>query len=778
MHSRVLITIFVLVVLGFTVWLIVGRGKSPGKPAPSTQPPQDDTEDNHPKILEFKKYLVRKMRIATEQVAKQYKYTPDIQISLGIYLKNTPLNRGPIRAWASACGSPGCKMPAKEPNFYFGSGTKPLTATLVASSLYKLWRNHNPHEKPEAFIEWYAGKKSKDGLRGGPDAVTYQELFELTGGFSGSAFTESLSTKSNTQAADSSVKTYTQTLQEWLFCCPREGLLRSCPAGTGLFCSNSCDKICPVPLDSKTYSESCTRPLCPDDMCSWAWCKTKGVYTSSRDHLAYAKPNCTGAEVNPKDPNDTPWLQGVEWCTCPTILPRDYAHILNNLSVYNVAMMRSGVPDSDSIWAVDNAAQLASRTNPIGPVQFVAEILGFDWNPLWSDQGPLTSSMDTATYGEDTVNPPAVYSSSAYTFLGILLWLLTKTNGPQEWSTIDLNTLLPKNLYQHINFAGTEGRDNKKFFRKDRYGNRYYSYEETVSKGDVVHSPDTVDKSGISTSVIGHNQTGLERLREPFVNETTRKRRVALAVSAAKQRHQHSKGLAEETRTGSLKWAPVYPREMRTKDGSRVVDFVDWDSSSGGMDGNSWGLCSGMAEVYMNIFSPTAENPIMPKEIQASYVEEFLRYEGSNWKALYNNKLRAPFCLGGNTWSQGATYNCGAMGPDWFYMLSGDPGPYYEKPEWSDGVIGAIPCYGHLGQTYGYCSGHVYFPGGTLRAYPPMKNDGYAYASAKKAEAWSLRFEFAGGLEFTVSQASTDCQDQSTAIQNFIYQVVRDPFKW
>ena len=73
------------------------------------------------------------------------------------------------------------------------------------------------------------------------------------------------------------------------------------------------------------------------------------------------------------------------------------------------------------------------------------------------------------------------------------------------------------------------------------------------------------------------------------------------------------------------------------------------------LDGNSWGHCTGMAEIYMNIFSPTAENPLMPAEVQEAYVEEFLDYNGANWEALYNNQIRAPFCLGGSAWFQGGT---------------------------------------------------------------------------------------------------------------------------
>ena len=709
----------------------------------------------------------------TTMAAKDSKGQPVYNIeatgAIAIYMKNTPHNTGPVRVWASACGGEDkgkCNLPKTEPSFYFGSGTKPVTATLVASQLYNVWRTKNPYAAPREFIDWYAGKKNAAGLRGDSDAVTYQQLFELTSGFKDCQYTESLSRQSNTQAADSSTKTYTQRIQDWIFCCPNGGLIKKCPASTSLFCDNSCKKICPIPL-SHSFTQECDKPLCPDDLCSWAWCNPNGKYTSGRDGTD-TSPQCSNGAINPKDPNTVAWDTNSEWCSCPTVLPKDYTEILNNLSVYNVAMMRSGIPDSDSIWAIDNAAQLASRTHPIGPVQFVSEIIGFDWDPRWEYGKPVTSSatLSGKQLTPDLNNPPAMYSSSAYSFLGILLWLLSDSRGPKNWSQIDLNMLLPRALYCRLNFAGTEGRYNDKYFRKDAYGNRYYSYEETVKQGGVLHSP---EGPPTDPGMMGIEQTTLEELvREPYT---------PMRVTQRALRSANTMNLVAEhaANASTKKVAPVYPHKKR---GNGTVSFVDWDASSGTLDGNSWGPCSGMAEIYMNIFSPTAENPIMNKEVHAIYVNEFLRYDGPNSQSLWQNQLRAPYCLGGQAWSQGGTYNCGAMGPDWFYILSGDPGPYYQNKGWSDGTIGLIPCYGHLGDTYGSVSGHAYFPGGKMTAYPPMINDDYAYSTKETAQKWSLTFEFSGGLEFTVSQGINFGNDQSTAIQNFITAVIEDPFVW
>ena len=151
-------------------------------------------------------------------------------------------------------------------------------------------------------------------------------------------------------------------------------------------------------------------------------------------------------------------------------------------------------------------------------------------------------------------------------------------------------------------------------------------------------------------------------------------------------------------------------------------------------------------------------------DIQTEYVNRFLNYNGPNVNNLWNNQLAAPYCLDGQAWSQGATYNCGSMGPDWFYI-------YDKNNNWNYGLI---PCFGHMGETYGFCSSHIYFPGGTMTAFPPLKDYEYSYPNS-----WKLRFEFAGGYEFVVSCAFSSCMSTgSGAIQEFIYSVINDPFIW
>lgn len=681
------------------------------------------------KIEAFTEYLKEKMSRAlllnindsTQLSDIKTGWGPANQFGMGIYVKNTPGGRGPVKVWSTFCGEEGirasaCKWSDDEPKFYFGSGTKPITATMVAGQLYKTWRHKNPNSDPKEFIDWYSGKSGERGN----NAASYSDIFKMTNGFDGSNFVETVSRASNTQSPDTSKLNLTQNIRDWLYCCSTSDLVTECPANTSMFCHNTCSSLCPEPLDksftSTDSSGKCLSPYCPDSICRWAL----------RD-----KDN----KLLKVDPNSVPITSGKVKCYCPIIPPTDFQRIFENLSVYNVAMMRSGIPDSDSIWGLDTVAQNASRTSSIGPIQFASEILGFDWNPLWKSGVPVTKSaiLDNGSL-KSSNRPAAQYSSSAYTFLGILLWLLTKSPPNTTWSDIDLNSLLPNHLQHLINFAGTIGNGGEQYFKTDEYGNKYYSYELTVNKGGVVQAPPT------EGTPIGPTQTGLEK------------------------------------RGTTLKVAPTSVQPIRQYNGKFKKDiFVDWDSSSGMLCGNGWGTASDMAEIYMNIFSPTADHPIMGKEIQRHYVDAFLRYNGPNAQELYQNQLQPPLCLGVQAWSQGGTYNCGSMGPDWFGLTDFNSYTSY----------GTLPVYGHLGDTYGYCSCHIYFPPGKLTAWEPLKNSTDYYFTTNTAGEyvpdpnWNLTFEFSGGMEFTMSCAQNSCISESQGpIQQFIWEVIKDPFKW
>ena len=740
----ILLGIGALIAIIVTIAIVVTKKK--------VAPPLD------PKIIKFKNYLKNKLTIALKKNLSDGKnqlddqkssWTNGSQFGIGIYVKNTPGNRGPVKEWATFCGGKNatftlCPNVKEEPSFFFGSGTKPITASLVTSGLFKLWKEKYPNQDPKRFLDWYGGPKNN---RGDTGAVTYKEIYTLANGFPNSNFYETLAPDSNTQSG----KGKKQTIKDWIYCCMKNDPKNDCEAQTSLFCSNTCKLLNPKPLDPSfnTYPSTSPNPYCPDSICRWAWENEDG----------------SPATANPNSAN---FWQDVS-CNCPVIQPTEYNEILQNLSVFNVGMMRSGIPDADSIWLLDTASQKASRIHSIGPIEFVSEIIGFDWNPGWGNGKPLVQSWDIpqlnsynsgdysnapkSVYqntnipfnygGSNTVPsdyPAAQYSSSAFTFLGTLLWLLKDSNGSKEWWQIDLNSFLPKSLYSLINFAGTSGNGGSNYMRTYN-GNRYYSYELVVRKGNVVHS--LPDDDGLFAPV--------------------------------------------RTTLGGGPKSPGYKYKIRTLNNPRgeMIQFYDWDAASGLMDGNIWGKPSNMAEIYMNVLSPNADNPILDKEIQKDFVNEFINYMGPNWKTLYNNKLRSPWCAQTEAWGHGYTYNCGVMGPDWFQFTDIN----YDKNTTKS--YGTIPCYGHLGSTWGYNSCNVYFPGGEIKPYQPLiddKGSNNYYCSnydAKngtcntKGNNWNLTFKFSGGNEFTISCVQNSVLSESMGpVQQFLWEVIKDPFNW
>ena len=735
---KVLIGVGVSIVVLAVIIILATHNWNKKVTDPGPFPNRDD-----PKIKAFMKYLQTKLQKALldnmsdkgQLDDPKAAWPPAAQFGIGIYVKNTPGNRGPVKVWSTLCGGVNstqnaCPNTKTEPKFYFGSGTKPITATLVANEVYKVWRKNNPNSSPKDFIDWYGGPAQ---TRGAPPAVTYKDLFQMTNGFEKSDFREALNGPSDTQSKDSATRTISQRLQDWIFCCPSNGLIKSCPGNTGLFCDNTCDKICPDPLDPsfRKFKGGPTKcaPYCPDSICEWAWKDKNG-------------------DPAKLDPNSQPFVSG-ESCTCETVDETKFQNIIQNLSIYEVGMMRSGIPDADSIWGLDSATQMASRTHSVGPVEFVSEIIGFDWIPGWKKtsnggweantkslripssnseigQGlpPAQIANCTNKNGCMSEKPAAQYSSSAFTFLGVLLWLLSDSKGPRDWRDVDINSLLPIHLQKMMNFAGTSGNGGSKYFTNNIYGEKYYSYYSTVKDGGVAHS--------VVGGIYGPQETNFE-----------------------------------VEKSGMVKVSPQYFWKMRTEANPKGENlrFTDWDAASGLFDGNAWGGCSDMAEIYMNIFSPVADNPIMEKEVHVEYLNAFINYVGPNMVKLYDNKLQAPWCLGAQAWSQGYTYNAGVMGPDWFYFTDN-----------SSDDSGVIPCFGHLGSTWGYTSCNIYVPG-TVKTYEPIKNDPGAYS--KSYQNWNMTFKFTGGYEFTISCAqNTGLSEAMGPVQKFLWEVIKDPFSW
>jgi len=176
-------------------------------------------------------------------------------------------------------------------------------------------------------------------------------------------------------------------------------------------------------------------------------------------------------------------------CTCP--VPNSNNILQNDLSIYDLTCMRAGIPDVDTNtinpyannkniiltrfrptpseqsvlqlktdWQDDTLEQWAVRSHALGPLEYLFELVGLDWLPGWSENTPNTPNMTNPSI------PPASYTSSGFTLLGSLLWVLA-TEGGGDWMSIDLNNLyLPTGLQTFINFAGTSGNGGNTYIRR------------------------------------------------------------------------------------------------------------------------------------------------------------------------------------------------------------------------------------------------------------------------------------------------------------------------
>ena len=87
------------------------------------------------------------------------------------------------------------------------------------------------------------------------------------------------------------------------------------------------------------------------------------------------------------------------------------------------------------------------------------------------------------------------------------------------------------------------------------------------------------------------------------------------------------------------------------------MQFVDWDSSF-------WielRKCIGKIQrygrdLYEHTFSKCDYPIVGNKELQKTFCEQFINYNGKNWEKLWNNRIRTPWCVGSNAWSQDMIY--------------------------------------------------------------------------------------------------------------------------
>lgn len=304
----------------------------------------------------------------------------------------------------------------REPAYYYGSGTKPITVSLTVNALSKAWRRNNPLGSPKQFMQWYRGTGLVNGIYSCYGALTMGGILNMT---NQSYYKETVQkytdNRDPTNIGSPTFTNSTKIIQDWY---------------GEIYTNNGCSW--------KGLSQDLQK--CPSNMC-------------------YELPDTAIG------------------CSCAT--NKDLNDIfMNKLTPVSMNNMRGGVPDSDTLGVpatglvpstgslqLDYIDQVIGRTNPIGPINYLRELIGFNWVPGWE----VTNSPTTPGFF-NSFNPPAQYSSSGFTLLGTILWVLDP-NGPKSrdkavnWSKIDINgSFLPSALKSNNNYAGTSGNNGTRYF--------------------------------------------------------------------------------------------------------------------------------------------------------------------------------------------------------------------------------------------------------------------------------------------------------------------------
>lgn len=278
-----------------------------------------------------------------------------------------------------------------EPCYYFGSGTKPVTAMMVVNALYRAFKKNKVGDVNDvsAFRKWYTGP--------------YMDKTETSPGG------QSINSATMKDIIPLESSTYYETI--------------------GQYQNN------PV---TDTIQNLLTKYIYNSDACK---------YSSWAQHNEYNCPSTLG--------------------TCPTIDTSDFNNIfMNNVSVFDIASMTAGIPDSDTVTikgtGLDTIDQQRERIHSFGPMEYMSELIGFDWKP-----GYYYNNMyyQPNTLGWNNYNyPPSSYTSSGFTLLGSFLWFLDYDDGKKMWWEIDINkSFLPSQLQTLINFGGTSGNGGDKY---------------------------------------------------------------------------------------------------------------------------------------------------------------------------------------------------------------------------------------------------------------------------------------------------------------------------
>jgi hypothetical protein len=322
----------------------------------------------------------------------------------------------------------------REPAYFYGSGTKPITAALVAGALARAWKRSVYRPDTDggvgpAFVRWYVGHGPVIPEGGSSQtlstfgAATMGQVLRLP---AQSYYSEAVENWTGGAAAR-------HVLQDWL------GVIY----GPG---------ACAWRGRSQRAAD------CPTNPCVEL---VPGTY--SKEQIAACR--CASP----------PAYVGAESLA---------ATFAEELTPAALSCMQGGVPDSDTVVVpvtgllpaadgptsqLDFLDQATLRVRSIGPANFLRELVGLNWRPGWTgERAPRTVRSPINTYYPG--GPPAQYSSTGFSLLGTLLWMFDP-NGPKtpgaakDWTAIDLNAAyLPTALAGGINFAGTSGNGGAAYF--------------------------------------------------------------------------------------------------------------------------------------------------------------------------------------------------------------------------------------------------------------------------------------------------------------------------
>ena len=311
----------------------------------------------------------------------------------------------------------------REPAYYYGSGTKPITTFLTVNAIANAWLLQNPKDSAEQFMKWFRGRGIIGNIYSNFGAATMKDILNLT---DNSYYTEEL--EKYDQGRDIStigIPKFTlvkHTIQEW------------------------------YDIIFNNYA------------CQW-----RGL---SQDNTRCPTNQCYELELKSGIPDPSPFKN----CSCTTLTELN-SIFYDNLTPIEMMSMRGGIPDADTISTstaglvpstgalqLDYIDQIIGRTQSIGPINYARELIGFNWIPGWKDK------TTPNTFGLDGKGPPAEYSSSGFSLLGTILWILDplgpkKINKAIDWSLININkSFLPPSLENNNNFAGTSGNGGNKYF--------------------------------------------------------------------------------------------------------------------------------------------------------------------------------------------------------------------------------------------------------------------------------------------------------------------------